>query len=166
MTQRKASELIFPNGDTEYSSNTSKDPAAPANTSHRKRFSKTLQRMQAIYSTVGCLATTTTAENVFTTNTPSSTSARILFPDTYNRETGKCENNPSQVSFSKHTTSTAMESEHTRYCDMTIVTTKSRSIGLQHKANQSPDPVGGESDRLTHIVGMGIPFCNLYSLVF
>jgi hypothetical protein len=44
-----------------------------------------------------------------------------------------------------------MESEHNRYCDMTIVTTESSSIGLKSKANQSPAPLGGESDRLNHI---------------
>jgi hypothetical protein len=44
-----------------------------------------------------------------------------------------------------------MESEHTRYCDMTIVTTKFNSIGLKTKANQNPAPLGGKSDRLNHI---------------
>jgi hypothetical protein len=34
---------------------------------------------------------------------------------------------------------------------MTIVTTESRSIGLKPKANQSPAPLGGESDSLNHI---------------
>jgi hypothetical protein len=141
----------FSNGDTEDSSNTSKNQTASTTTNLSKRLAKTLQRIKAIDSTVGCLTTTTTAENIFATSTPSSTSARILFPDTYDRESGKRESNPSQVSFSERTTTATMESEHTKYCDMTIVTTESRSIGLKPKANQSPAPLGGESDRLNHI---------------
>jgi hypothetical protein len=141
------------NGDTEDSSNTIKDPAAPATSSRSKSFSKMLQRMQATESTVGSIttATATADENVFATHTPSSTSARILFPDTYGRETGKCERNPSQVSFSKRTTNATMEPEHKKYSDMTIITTESCSIGLKPKANQSPAPLRGAIDRLNHV---------------
>jgi hypothetical protein len=111
------------NGDTEDSSNTSNNQTASATTSLSKRLAKTLQRIQAIDSTVGCLTTTTTDEKIFSTSTPSSTSARILFPDTYDREAGKRESTPLQVSFSENTTTTVIESEHTRYCDMTMITT-------------------------------------------
>jgi hypothetical protein len=75
----------YSNGDIEDSSNTSKNQMASATTSLSKRLTKTLQRIKAIDSTIGCLTTTTNAENIFATSTPSSTSARILFPDTYDR---------------------------------------------------------------------------------
>jgi hypothetical protein len=61
----------FSNRDTEDSSNTSKNQTASATTSLSKRLAKTLPRIKAIDSTVGCLATTTTAENIFATSTPS-----------------------------------------------------------------------------------------------
>jgi hypothetical protein len=44
-----------------------------------------------------------------------------------------------------------MESEHTKYCDMTIVTSESCLIGLIPKSDQKPVPLGGATDRLNHI---------------